>query len=66
MIDHFWRDASGVLSFPFWTTVLQCGARLPIHILKLLDRAVSGARFLTMVVFESLLIVDLLRSVYAV
>ena len=34
-----------------WSTVLQCGARLPIH-LKLLDRAVSGARFLTGGVFE--------------
>ena len=29
-IDHFSRDASGVLSCPFWT-VLQCGAPLPIH-----------------------------------
>ena len=27
----FLRDASGVLSCPFWSTVLQCGARLPIH-----------------------------------
>ena len=40
-----------VLSFPFWSTVLQCGARLPIH-LKLLFRAVSDARFLTGGVFE--------------
>ena len=31
MIDNFLRDASGVLSCPFWSTVLQCGARLPIH-----------------------------------
>ena len=29
--DHFWRDAFGVLSCPFWSTVLQGGARLPIH-----------------------------------
>ena len=34
MIDHFLRDASGVLSRPFWSTVLQCGARLPIHTLN--------------------------------
>ena len=34
MIDHFLRDASGVLSCPFWSTVLQCGARLPIHTLN--------------------------------
>ena len=34
MIDRFLRDAweIGVLSFPFWTAVLQCGARLPMHI----------------------------------
>ena len=51
MIDHFLGDASGVLSCPFCSTVLHCGARLPIH-LKLLDRAVSGARFITEGVFE--------------
>ena len=34
MIDHFMGDAVGVLSFPFWSTVLQCGARLPIHTLN--------------------------------
>ena len=47
MIDRFLGDALGVLSFPVWSTVLQCGAgaRLPMH--KLLDHAVSGARFLT-------------------
>ena len=28
------RDASGVLYCPFWSTVLQCGARLPIHTLN--------------------------------
>ena len=31
MIDHFLRDASAVLSCQFWSTVLQCGARLQIH-----------------------------------
>ena len=53
MIDHFLKYAFGVLSCPFWSTVLQCGARLTIHTLKLLDHVVSGARFLTGVVFES-------------
>ena len=51
--DHFLRDASGVLSCPFWSTVLQCGARLPIHTLHaLLDSEVSGTRFLTGGVLE--------------
>ena len=52
MIDCFLRDALGVLSCPFWSIVLRCGARLPIHTLKLLERVVSGANFLTVVVFE--------------
>ena len=51
MIDGFLSDAFGGLSCPFCSTVLQCGARLPIH-LNLLDSAVSGARFLTGGVFE--------------
>ena len=34
MIDRFLGDAFGVLSCHFWSTVLQCGARLPIHTLK--------------------------------
>ena len=50
-MDHFFGDAFGVLSCPFWSTVLQCDARLPIHT-KLLDREVSGARLLTGGVFE--------------
>ena len=37
-----------VLSCPFWTNVLQCGARLLIN--TLLDRDVSGASFITEVV----------------
>ena len=38
---------------PVWSTVLQSGPRLPVHtLIKLLDRAVSGARFLTGGVFE--------------
>ena len=51
MIELFLGDALGVLSCQFWSIVLQSRARLPIH-LKLLDRAVSGARFLTGGVFE--------------
>ena len=51
MIDRFLGDAFGVLSCQFWSIVLQSGARLPTHH-KLLDRAVSGARFLTGGVFE--------------
>ena len=31
MIGRFLGDAFGVLFCPFWSTVLQCGARLPIH-----------------------------------
>ena len=31
MIDCFLGDVFGVLFFPFWSSVLQCGARLPIH-----------------------------------
>ena len=35
----FLGDVSGFLSCTFWSTVLQCGARLPIHtLIKLLDR----------------------------
>ena len=34
MINCFLRDAFGVLSCPFWSTVLQCGARLLIHTLN--------------------------------
>ena len=39
-------------SCSFWSSVLQCGAWMPIHSLKLLDRSVSGAQFLTGGVFE--------------
>ena len=53
MIDQFLGDGFGVLSCPFWSTVLQCGARSAADThLKLLDRAVSGARFLAGGVFE--------------
>ena len=34
MIDRFLGDAFGVLSCQFWNTVLQSGARLPIHTLN--------------------------------
>ena len=33
-LDCFFGDAFGVLSCPFWSTALQCGARLPIHTLN--------------------------------
>ena len=52
MIDRFLGDAFGVVSCQFWSIVLLSGALLPIQNLKLLDRAVSGARFLTGGVFE--------------
>ena len=53
MIDRFLGDAFGILSCPFLSTVLQCGARLPIHtLIKLLDRVVTGASFRTGGVFE--------------
>ena len=52
MIDRFLGDAFGVLFCQFWSIVLQSGAHLPIHTFKLLDRAVSGERFLTGGVFE--------------
>ena len=52
MIDHFLRDAWGFLSCQFWSTVQQCGARLPILTLNYCDSAVSGAQFLTGGVFE--------------
>ena len=51
----FLGDAFRVLSCQFWSTVLQCGTWLPIYIhthLKLLDRVVSGASFLTLGVFK--------------
>ena len=51
MIDRILRDVFGVLFCQFWSIVLQSGARLHI-LLKLLDRAVSGARFLTGGVIE--------------
>ena len=34
MIDHFLRDDFEVLFCPFCSTVLQCGARLPIRTLN--------------------------------
>ena len=44
-IDLFLKDAFGLLSRKFWSTVLQCGARLPIHtLIKLLDRTVHGLK----------------------
>ena len=45
------RDASRVLSCSFWSTVLEWCSAADTN-LKLLDRAVSGARFLTGGVIE--------------
>ena len=42
MLVWFLGDDIGVLSCQFWSTVLQCGVRLQIH-LKLLYRVVSDA-----------------------
>ena len=50
--SQFLKDSFGVLSCQLWSIVLQSGARLPIHTFKLLDRAVTGTRFLTMDMFE--------------
>ena len=48
IIDRFLGDAFGVLSYQFWSTVRQCGDRLLIQtLIKLLDRVVSHACFLT-------------------
>ena len=64
MIDGFWGDAFGVLSCPFWSTVLQCGDRQPIHTLNYcMDRVVSGAivSFLGVHLCVTLHILDLWR-----
>ena len=53
MIDRFLGDPFGVLSCQFWSIVLLSAWCLAADThLKLLDRAVSGARFLTGGVFE--------------
>ena len=51
MIDRFLGDTFGLLSCQFWSTVLQCGARLPIH-LKPLNCVASESSFLTGCVFN--------------
>ena len=53
LIDCFFGDAFVVFSCPLLSTVLQCGARLQMYtLIKLLDRVVNGASFLTGGVFE--------------
>ena len=60
MIDRFLRDAIGGFSCLFWSTAVWCWAA-DTH-LRLLDRAVSGARLLTGGCLSvTLLIVDLLQ-----
>ena len=51
-IDCFLGDVLGVLSCPFWSTVLRCGARLPMHTLNYWTTLVCGASFLTGCVLE--------------
>ena len=52
MIERFLGDAFGVLACQFYSTVyIGCVSAADTY-LKLLDRAVSGARFLTGGVFE--------------
>ena len=59
MIGRFLGEAFWVLSCPFWNTVLECGARLPIHTLNCWTVLVGRARFLTGDEFSvTLLIVD--------
>ena len=62
MIDHFLKDASGVFSCPFWSTVLQCGARLPIHTLNYwtMQSVMPGSK-LGVCLSVIFLIVDLLQ-----
>ena len=56
MTDCFLGDALGVLSCPFWSTILLCGEQYSNSTAdthpKLLDLLVSGASFLTGGVFE--------------
>ena len=52
MIDRFLRDAFVALSCPFWSTVLQNGARLPIHTLNSWTVKYVVPVFLTGSVFE--------------
>ena len=52
MTDCFLGDAFGVLSCSFWSAVLQCGARLPIHIINYWTVLSMVRVFLTGDVFE--------------
>ena len=52
MIDRFLVDAFGVLSFQFWSIVLQSAARLPIHTLNYWTEQLVVPGFLTGGVFE--------------
>ena len=48
MLDCYLADAFKVLSCPFWSTVLRCGARLPIHTLNYWTvKSVGRSCFLT-------------------
>ena len=51
LIDCLLGDAFAVLSSPFWSTVMQCGARLHIHTLNYRTLYFSVASYLTGGVF---------------
>ena len=63
MIDHFLRDASGILCCQFWSIILQCGVRLPMHTLnnRTVQSVVPGSE-LRVCLSVTLLIVDLWQS----
>ena len=45
IIDCFLGDCLGVLSCQFWSTVLQCGSRMPIHTLTFWTVKSSSRRY---------------------
>ena len=63
MTDYFLGDAFRVLSYQFWSTVLQSGARLPIHTLNYWTvQSVVPGFYLWVCLSAILLIVDLWQS----
>ena len=62
MIDRFLMDVLGVLSCPFWSTVLQFGAQLPLHTVNCWTvQSVVPCYYLGVCLSVTLLIVDLLQ-----
>ena len=66
MIDHFLRDASGVLFCQFCSTVLQCFARLPIHTLNywIVQSVVPGSQLGVCLSLTLLIVVAVLCMLY--